>query len=273
MSVTQRVRRSRRSAFTLIELLVVIAIIAILAAILFPVFAQAREKARTISCLSNMRQIGIATMMYAQDYDETFFAQQWPGGCPAAETGYWTEDPTQTKQHYTTLLYPYIKNGGLFNCPSFNGTTYTASLALWQCGDVTKRKIVPFSDYGVNEYQFGGHKSMAAYDEPASVGIIYDNSYIFSGPALCVQLPGDTQRKLYFASVGGDCYGANPCDYWGGPTRHQEGSNFTFADGHAKYAKAGGTYTGADLDWGGGALQGPHKLFRVLTSTDSCTPN
>jgi prepilin-type N-terminal cleavage/methylation domain-containing protein len=64
--------RNRRSGFTLIELLVVIAIIAILAAILFPVFAQAREKARSISCLSNLKQSGLATLMYVQDYDETF---------------------------------------------------------------------------------------------------------------------------------------------------------------------------------------------------------
>src|SRR5437867_12307273 len=65
-------RRARKPAFTLIELLVVIAVIAILAAILFPVFAQAREKARQAGCLSNLRQIGTATMLYVQDYDETY---------------------------------------------------------------------------------------------------------------------------------------------------------------------------------------------------------
>jgi len=78
----------RPKGFTLIELLVVIAIIAILAAILFPVFSQARESARKTSCLSNTKQIGLAVNMYVQDYDERFFPQPWPGGCP--DTGYFT---------------------------------------------------------------------------------------------------------------------------------------------------------------------------------------
>src|SRR5450432_231320 len=74
-NVNTSLYRQRRQAFTLIELLVVIAIIAILAAILFPVFSQAREKARQTSCLSNNKQIGLATMQYIQDYDEKFMAQ------------------------------------------------------------------------------------------------------------------------------------------------------------------------------------------------------
>jgi len=111
--------RTRKSAFTLIELLVVIAIIAILAAILFPVFAQAREKARQTSCLSNLKQIGLGIIMYVQDYDETF--------CPSV-----MEDNVE----WSTLVQPYIKNGdagglvpdktdpynfigGVFHCPSF----------------------------------------------------------------------------------------------------------------------------------------------------------
>ncbi len=95
-------RGCRPAAFTLIELLVVIAIIAILAAILFPVFAQAREKARSISCLSNVKQIGTSFYMYTQDYDET---------CPHMGSG-----------DYTNRLYPYVKNAQLFICPDRSGT-------------------------------------------------------------------------------------------------------------------------------------------------------
>jgi prepilin-type N-terminal cleavage/methylation domain-containing protein/prepilin-type processing-associated H-X9-DG protein len=110
---------SRRRAFTLIELLVVIAIIAILATILFPVFAQARERARAISCLSNFKQIGTALMMYTQDYDESY-----PRG--------WYIDANGQRTTWRTVLNPYVKNGsaqtgenneevlagGLWRCPS-----------------------------------------------------------------------------------------------------------------------------------------------------------
>ncbi|CCW35610.1 prepilin-type N-terminal cleavage/methylation domain-containing protein [Chthonomonas calidirosea] len=115
----------KQRGFTLIELLVVIAIIAILAAILFPVFAQAREKARAITCLSNMKQIGTGLMMYLQDYDETYPMDQ-----------YFSDPGTWKDQHYWhDSIYPYIKNGdryanaagnlvtwgqgGIFHCPSF----------------------------------------------------------------------------------------------------------------------------------------------------------
>src|SRR5947208_3632888 len=113
--LTQRMRKNRR-AFTLIELLVVIAIIAILAAILFPVFAQAREKARQTSCLSNTKQLNLAALMYAQDYDEMWapamMAWQAPYPCCPPANGEYIGEP------WWTLFYPYIKNKGLYLCPS-----------------------------------------------------------------------------------------------------------------------------------------------------------
>ena len=123
------------AGFTLIELLVVIAIIAILAAILFPVFAQAREKARQASCLSNLKQMGTATGMYLQDNDEAFYAHRQ--SCPAVCTEYLDSsgnliEPYKTmygdagnasayKYPWVFLLQPYIKNYGVFKCPSAPG--------------------------------------------------------------------------------------------------------------------------------------------------------
>ncbi len=111
---------ARRSGFTLIELLVVIAIIAILAAILFPVFAQAREKARATTCLSNLKQLALATQMYTQDYDGVFPTNNLPG------LGYWCsplDDPAAQPNWYSELQ-PYIKNSAVFTCPSATINTY-----------------------------------------------------------------------------------------------------------------------------------------------------
>lgn len=116
--------RSRRG-FTLIELLVVIAIIAILAAILFPVFARARENARRASCQSNLKQVGLGLMQYTQDYDERLPRSRTdnialpagPGGTPAA-------NPAATNVPWHFIIQPYVKSFQLFKCPSNTATNF-----------------------------------------------------------------------------------------------------------------------------------------------------
>src|SRR6476620_4284165 len=123
-----------RRAFTLIELLVVITIIAILAAILFPVFAQAREKARQAACSSNLRQIGLAFGMYAQDYDEKLpdrrdLKLSLPGGFRPWST--WP--PSDPRAGWAAIvLDPYIRSGGIWACPSVAGSTLGSIVQVQQ---------------------------------------------------------------------------------------------------------------------------------------------
>jgi len=160
----------RRHGFTLIELLVVIAIIAILAAILFPVFAQAREKARQTSCLSNLKQIGLSTMMYVQDYDETF---------PPRED--WGADPNPPIGPWWILVNPYIKvgvdpnnpydqskNGNFWRCP----TDKNASAMSYTCN--------PFV-FGLTHVRWGQNnvvpsRSLAGIDKSATIAIAGDGN-------------------------------------------------------------------------------------------------
>lgn len=128
--------RAITRGFTLIELLVVIAIIAILAAILFPVFAQAREKARATSCLSNLKQIALACQMYTDDYDATYP----PNYLSTLPTPFWCDpmDSPAAQPNWWSELMPYVKNQQIFVCPSATNTQYvepghavTSYMANW----------------------------------------------------------------------------------------------------------------------------------------------
>ncbi|MCX7598723.1 MAG: DUF1559 domain-containing protein, partial [Armatimonadetes bacterium] len=118
-----------RKGFTLIELLVVIAIIAILAAILFPVFARAREKARQTSCLSNIKQITLAALMYIQDYDERWTASRLSTTNPPAPGGPYATPYCGTIYWWWDMVKPYVKNDQIIICPS--ATAHTCACLLY----------------------------------------------------------------------------------------------------------------------------------------------
>jgi prepilin-type N-terminal cleavage/methylation domain-containing protein/prepilin-type processing-associated H-X9-DG protein len=131
--------QSRSRAFTLIELLVVIAIIAILAAILFPVFAQAREKARAITCISNQKQLSLGFMQYVQDYDETY------------PMGQYYDRGTGDQYTWATMIAPYIKNGDTFSTP--RGRFYTGGGGVFVCPSMPNKQpfgISPSYDVAVD---------------------------------------------------------------------------------------------------------------------------
>src|SRR5262249_52304866 len=154
---SRRPGMSRRHGFTLIELLVVIAIIAILAAILFPVFAQAREKARASACLSNTKQIALSLYLYVQDYDETT-----PGGCFANFGCPIDENGKKSATNFTALwpLRPYIKNDQVLICPSVTG---------WNRPDARPQK----GSYASNRTAVEDSNPLASFDQPArAVGYV-----------------------------------------------------------------------------------------------------
>jgi prepilin-type N-terminal cleavage/methylation domain-containing protein/prepilin-type processing-associated H-X9-DG protein len=203
----------RRNGFTLIELLVVIAIIAILAAILFPVFAKAREKARQSSCLSNLKQIGLAFMQYAQDYDETL-PTDWitlPGGTA------WTN-----RYSWRAMIFPYIKNTQIFSCPS-DSYSYSGALA-GMCQN--NEGSIPGS-YGDNTF----HWDTGVPNPP---GTTYCRLGAIALPAQLV-LAGDSTGGSHQISFQANTLNTFRGD--AGSMRHNDGANYCFADGHAKWLK------------------------------------
>ncbi|MBC8101249.1 MAG: DUF1559 domain-containing protein [Cytophagales bacterium] len=208
-------RPSTRAAFTLIELLVVIAIIAILAAILFPVFAQARAKARQTACLSNMKQLGAAAMMYAQDYEgvpvptSISMGASIPNYTWYADVAYWP-----------MLLLPYVKNTDVYHCPDseYGGSWPWGPGIEWHC-------------YGLNNHYSnrvsattGINHTIDQFTYPAELGVMVDSL----GVSLMWQ---------------GDFIEARKTIAWRTNPIHNGGVNMAYADGHAKWIH-GSTYLG-----------------------------
>jgi prepilin-type N-terminal cleavage/methylation domain-containing protein/prepilin-type processing-associated H-X9-DG protein len=187
----------RRLGFTLIELLVVIAIIAILAAILFPVFARAREKARQTSCLSNLKQLSLGLLMYMQDYDERM-------PILFSGTGWWY-------QTWKSRILPYVKNGQIYACPStqFGGDP------------------IDTGSYGVNAYlgELSGSEgiAMAQVTMPSQTIMIGENN---DG-----DWPIEPNPSYIDASL---CLWPEPGNI---KPVHFDGSNLSFVDGHAKWMR------------------------------------
>jgi prepilin-type N-terminal cleavage/methylation domain-containing protein len=225
---------SGKRAFTLIELLVVIAIIAILAAILFPVFAQARESARAISCLSNMRQIGLSLRMYSQDYDEAYpnIYQGWGVANPATQEGWM----------WRNAIQPYTKNKGIMHCPSnpvadVNGPgTLPAVQNNWNgngMGYVMEPdKIMPQS-YAMN----AGATAWGAVDDHSTDWMNKKplKEAQINRPANLIAVGETTWRQGdfgmdWFLNGNGQCSQFAPYEHHGvgGPT------NLIYYDGHAK---------------------------------------
>lgn len=244
--------KSTNRGFTLIELLVVIAIIAILAAILFPVFAQAREKARAISCLSNMKQLGLGFAQYSQDFDE-----KNPNGVNVynGNGGGWAGE-----------IYPYVKNDRVYLCPDDAVPTSIVSYAYNSNCSIPSYS----STAGVDAY------SLAQYSSPAKTVLLAEVQGDYGGWAWSVSLPGSNPNSdAYYGSgdngfsASGVGVGAWGSESWCNPAgagndttpptlkwatgwmrntstldqaqyaaqlgRHQQGSNFLLGDFHAKW--------------------------------------
>jgi prepilin-type N-terminal cleavage/methylation domain-containing protein/prepilin-type processing-associated H-X9-DG protein len=242
-------KRRKGKGFTLIELLTVIAIIAVLASILFPVFARAREQARKATCQSNLKQLGLALLMYSQDYDERMLPIATPGG-PGGEL------------RWPQILSPYLKMRGFVRCPDAD---YSQATAFGPTYDEAIND--PDGNGGMNDYAYGLYPSYGynyAYLAPVSDG----TTPCTDGPDSCAtrQNAGDSSRGVSIAAIdepattiamadaaawsGGKWvfgyFSIVPPGWWDSTYpegrvnyRHNETANILFADGHVKAQKLG----------------------------------
>ncbi len=213
----------RRHGFTLIELLVVIAIIAILAAILFPVFARAREKARSASCQSNLRQLGIAVGMYLDDYDGRY---PWDDLTQGTQEGV---DPTWT---WRLMVYPYVNNVQVYVCPS--APELSGFNAVWPDFNRT-------AGYAINHVHWDNDLGNGAEPPPGR-----SNTEV-RFPARTVLLT-DFTGEYVISHFGTQQHGFVRADE--GASRHNGGCNYAYCDGHVKWHRPTQiTCTDAECFW------------------------
>jgi len=231
-------RHGSRRGFTLIELLVVIAIIAILAAILFPVFAQAREKARSASCQSNLKQLAMAMLMYVQDYDEKL-----PNHCGWTGIGIC----------WASSIKSYVKSLQVFACPSYPRVNHFMGRGETTCpaNNPPEPNDIPRS-YGFNLCFEGACTTLSAAKKVAQIVMLGDSRCQWHPLDIDPVLPEascDSVAKGWIAP-GHSCIGFSPpggtatagCarEYAGlDGTRHNGGFNISFWDGHVKWYKGG----------------------------------
>ena len=233
----------KKSAFTLIELLVVIAIIAILAAILFPVFARARENARRASCQSNLKQIGLGLLQYAQDYDEKLCNSRY---------GSDTNSDNGDNYKWMDAIFPYVKSEQIFTCPSdidqtVGGVVYSTQYR--RNTTLTAPSASYFGSYSINE-AYGNNNdpreggpaaanlSLASVDDPAGTVWLTDAA---------IGQPGATYGKYrinfwsygtYTPTSSGSTRRVHLSDYCAELSeRHLDTLNSLFTDGHVKAQK------------------------------------
>lgn len=224
-------RKTGRKAFTLIELLVVVAIIALLAAILFPVFARARENARRTGCLSNLKQIGLGVLQYIQDNDE----RSTPAG------GYvwdYTTSTTIFVPSWRQRIFPYVKSTQLFRCPSRKIGSGTTSQSDWP---IENYPAMPLGYAVTGFYAPVSGLHVAGFDKPAE-------------RLMVVETARDSQAWGMPAWQTGCLSNGNWTDYWTTNANnyfrgHLGGLNYLFVDGHAKFLRPTATAAPVNM-WG-----------------------
>jgi prepilin-type N-terminal cleavage/methylation domain-containing protein/prepilin-type processing-associated H-X9-DG protein len=237
--------RLRRSGFTLIELLVVIAIIAILAAILFPVFAKARETARAASCKSNLKQIGSGWMMYVQDYDERTPYNWWSEApCSKGPTPNFPWGPRGGQPIMFQRIQPYVKNNQVLICPSDGAPTSGLDGVEGLPGEcVTVRFSYSSSDeaggLGNPGLGLGMGAAMASIEFPASMYLAFDSQRYYGTPENNIDsfgwMPQNNGINADFVS------------------RHNSQVNCLFTDGHVKAVRCADMFPCERGDWIGRA--------------------